>query len=89
MRGLIRDDVNETNELSETRLISAAAEGKSMAELRLLVLAGADVNGTRKDGVTAIWLAAQVNWSLVTTTECEIQSEKSLSNLVGKISLKI
>ena len=60
MRGLIRDDVNETNELSETRLISAAAEGKSMAELGLLVRAGANVNGTRPDGVTALWLAAQV-----------------------------
>ncbi len=60
MRGLIWDNVNETNDLSETRLISAAAEGRSMAELRLLVLAGADVNGARPDGVTAIWLAAQV-----------------------------
>ncbi len=65
MRGLIRDDVNETNELSEARLISAAAEGKSMAELRLLVRAGANVNGTRPDGVTAIWLAAQVRESMV------------------------
>jgi hypothetical protein len=61
MRGLILDSVNEMNELSETRLISAAAEGRSMMELSLLVRAGADVNGTRPDGVTAIWLAAQVN----------------------------
>jgi hypothetical protein len=60
MRGMINDDVDELNELSETRLISAAAEGKSMAELRLLVHAGANVNGARPDGVTAIWLAAQV-----------------------------
>ncbi len=60
MRGLINDDVNEMNELSETRLISAAAEGVSMAELKLLVQAGANVNGTRPDGVTAIWIAAQV-----------------------------
>jgi hypothetical protein len=60
MRDLIRSDVDEKNDLSETRLISAAAEGKSMAELRLLVGAGAKVNGTRLDGVTAMWLAAQV-----------------------------
>lgn len=65
MRGLVRDDVNEQNELSETCLISAAAEGRSIAELRLLVHAGADVNGTRPDGVTAIWLAAQVYWLVV------------------------
>ncbi len=61
MRGLINDDVNEKNELSETRLISAAAEGVSMAELKLLVQAGANVNGFRPDGVTAIWIAAQVS----------------------------
>jgi hypothetical protein len=67
MRGLILEDVNELNELSETRLISAAAEGRSMTELSLLVNAGADVNGTRPDGVTAIWLAAQVNGSLITS----------------------
>ncbi len=65
MRGFVRDDVNEQNELSETCLISAAAEGRSIAELRLLVHAGADVNGTRPDGVTAIWLAAQVYWLVV------------------------
>ncbi len=69
MRGLIRDEVNEMNELSETRLISAAAEGKSMAELRLLVGAGADVNGTRPDGVTAIWIAAQVKYPQMILSE--------------------
>ena len=32
-----------------------------MADLKLLVNAGAKVNGTReKDGVTPVWLAAQV-----------------------------
>ena len=75
MRGLILDDVNEMNELSETRLISAAAEGKSMAELRLLAGAGANVNGTRPDGVTAIWLAAQVKYrhSLISSEKCEMK----------------
>ncbi len=78
MRGLILDDVDEKNELSETRLISAAAEGRSMVELSLLVRARADVNGTRPDGVTAIWLAAQVAicagclWNaLVAAFECK------------------
>ena len=34
-----------------------------MAELKLLVQAGADVHKTRTDGVGAVWLAAQVRFS--------------------------
>ena len=57
--GLIRDSVDEKNELSESRIMCAAAEGRAMRILRLLVDAGANVNESRPDGVTPMWLAAQ------------------------------
>jgi hypothetical protein len=87
MRGLIRDEVDEKNELSETRLISAAAEGKSMAELKLLVKAGAAVNGARPDGVTAIWLAAQVCGLLLGRIEVLLRSAEPVSSLAKVLPL--
>ena len=58
-RGWVADSVEEVNELGENRLMAAAAEGKTSV-LQLLVDASASVNGARpKDGVTAMWLAAQ------------------------------
>jgi hypothetical protein len=57
--GLVTDSVDELNDLQETRLMAAAAEGRSERDLRLLVQAGASVNAARPDGVTPIWLAAQ------------------------------
>lgn len=42
-------------------------EARSPEELRLLVRAGASVTQARpKDGVSAVWLAAQVSWPLST-----------------------
>jgi hypothetical protein len=57
--GCIVESVDEKNELGETRLMCAAAEGRSAQFLQRLVDAGACVNYARPDGVTAIWLAAQ------------------------------
>ena len=57
--GLIGKCVEEKNELGETRIMCAAAEGKSGRFLRLLVDAGANVNQSRPDGVTPMWLAAE------------------------------
>jgi hypothetical protein len=88
LRGYFVQNVEEVNDLGETRLMAAAAEGRfvkngcycrdfcvqaqrfqlnkcfetlrSMFELKLLGHAGADVKRSRADGVSAIWLAAQV-----------------------------
>ncbi len=57
--GWIVESVDEKNELGETRLMCAAAEGRSSQFLQRLVDAGACVNYARPDGVTAIRLAAQ------------------------------
>ena len=57
--GLITDSVHEKNELEESRIMCAAAEGRGMRILKLLVDAGANVNTKRPDGVTPVWLAAQ------------------------------
>jgi hypothetical protein len=53
--GLIVEDVTETNELGETRLVTAAAEGRPASVLRLLVDAQARVDepGT-KTGATPL-----------------------------------
>jgi hypothetical protein len=58
-RGLVVDCVHEINDMGETRLMCAAAEGWGGTTLRLLVDAGAEVNHARSDGVGAVWLAAQ------------------------------
>jgi hypothetical protein len=118
LRGTIMQEVEEVNDLGETKLMAAAAEGRflpsdfvlfpslnpfcparslpfsffclkliyrkihlralfvsfpdlslsasflpaarSTEEIKLLVLAGASVVRTRQDGVSAVWLAAQV-----------------------------
>ena len=57
--GLIGRSVDEKNELGETRIMCAAAEGKRGRLLRLLVDARASVDQARPDGVTPMWLAAE------------------------------
>ena len=54
---------NNTNELNETKLMSAAAEGARAQVLRAIALAGDSVNETRNDGVSAMWLAAEFGHS--------------------------
>ena len=56
---LFFDSVDERNELGETPLMTAAAEGRDARDLGLLVAARADVGAQRDDGVCAMWLAAQ------------------------------
>ena len=58
-KNLIIDNISEQNDLGESQLMVAAAEGRSADDLRLLAAAKADVSGSRTDGVCAVWLAAQ------------------------------
>ena len=57
-RGYVIESVDERNDLDETVLMCAAAEGQSTL-FELLLDAGAQVNKARSDGVTAMWLAAE------------------------------
>jgi hypothetical protein len=60
VKNLFINTVDERNDLDETPLMAAAAEGRSSNDLNLLVAAGADVKACRSaDGVCAVWLAAQ------------------------------
>jgi hypothetical protein len=59
LMNLVTESIAEVNELGETRLLQVAADGKAIKTLQLLVDAGADVDASRPDGVTATWLAAQ------------------------------
>jgi ankyrin repeat protein len=58
-KGLIIDSINEENDLGESPLMAAAAEGRSAGDLEILVEAKADLTAFRPDGVCAMWLAAQ------------------------------
>jgi ankyrin repeat protein len=58
VKGLLQRSVDETNDLGEVRIISAAAEGASCQDLRLLIRAGADVDAVTRKGDTALIMAA-------------------------------
>jgi hypothetical protein len=75
LRGIIVQEVEELNELKETKLMAAAAEGRSALELKMLVRAGASVCKTRPDGVTAIWLAAQFGHTSCIKTLAELRAD--------------
>jgi ankyrin repeat protein len=61
LKGLVRESVEETNELGETVFVRAANEGENMRVLELLVEARADVNArnAQDKGATALFYAAK------------------------------
>lgn len=58
VRGLVQAEVDEVNELKETRFIVAAADGESTETLQLLCDAGADVHAVNGRGYNALMMAA-------------------------------
>ncbi len=58
-KGLIIDSIDEKNDLGESVLMAAAAEGRTAEDLKILVEAKADLSASRSDGVCSMWLAAQ------------------------------
>jgi hypothetical protein len=58
-KGLVSETIEEKNDLEESPLMVAAAEGRSRGDLMLLITAKANVFASRPDGVCAMWLAAQ------------------------------
>jgi hypothetical protein len=76
--GWVSESVLEENELGENRLMAAAAEGKDSV-LRLLVNASASVNSARsKDGVTAMWLAAQFGHTTTVIALARLKADVNL-----------
>ena len=57
-KGLVVHDASDRNELGESKVLEAAAEGWKGADLHLLVLAGADVKDHDEKGCTVVMLAA-------------------------------
>ena len=49
IKGLLQGGLEDRNDLGENRIISAAAEGRDSRDLRLLALAGADVDSVTED----------------------------------------
>jgi ankyrin repeat protein len=58
VRGLLQAQADEVNDLGETRLIAAAADGESAATLELLCEAGADIHAVNKRNHNALMEAA-------------------------------
>jgi ankyrin repeat protein len=56
---LIGDASLAANDLGETWLVAATADGLPLRDLRMLLSAGEDVNSRGKGGVTAVFVAAQ------------------------------
>jgi ankyrin repeat protein len=57
--GLLKESVQDQNELGETKIMEAAADDWKQSHIRLLIDARACVNETKSDGTTATMLAAQ------------------------------
>ena len=62
-KGFVPRTVHDRNEIGETVLMVAAAEGRGRRHLHLLVESGADINSKRGDGASALWLAARFGHS--------------------------
>jgi hypothetical protein len=58
-RGLLRACVDEANESGEPPLVTAAADGASTADLRLLLAAGCSINGAEGEPSAALTEAAR------------------------------
>ena len=74
VKGLVEAGVEEANELGESRLVAAAAEGRSPADVRLLVAAAADVNRTDNLGGTALHAAATAGHVELVRTLTELKA---------------
>ena len=63
LKGLVRESVGEANEMGETRILWAAAEGLGRRDLHLLIDAGADPNETDPEGRTPVFVAASYGYA--------------------------
>ena len=61
LKGLIVRDIDETNDMGESAIVQAAANGADEKALKLLIYANADVSGS--DGKTAVVKAASAGHS--------------------------
>ena len=59
LKGFVETDVNDVNELQEKSLATFAADGWSTEDMKLLIMAGANVNSTDRLFQTPLYVAAQ------------------------------
>jgi len=59
LKGFVKTDVNDMNELQEKPLATFAADGCSTEDMKLLIIAGANVNSRDRNFQTPLYLAAQ------------------------------
>uniref|UniRef100_A0A7S0M388 NAD(P)(+)--arginine ADP-ribosyltransferase n=1 Tax=Cryptomonas curvata TaxID=233186 RepID=A0A7S0M388_9CRYP len=85
--GLVRNSVDEVNELGESQLMQAAADDASPNALRLLIRAGANVDAAAPDGNTAIFRAAQYGNEDCLRVLIEARASIEPSNYMGATPL--
>jgi ankyrin repeat protein len=83
-RGLISKSVDEMNDLTEQRLVAAAADGRSAQEIMLLLAAGAKVNDSVGAGVTPLFAAAQYGHADTIRTLCEAKADLAIPDNDGR-----
>ena len=76
-KSIVHGAIDKPNELGEVPLVRAAADGASDSDLRLLVLAGADVHATNREGATALCEAARYG---------HLQTVRTLQDLGGDVN---
>jgi ankyrin repeat protein len=86
-KGLLRRSVAEENELGESRLVCAAAEGWSVEDLELLVEAGGSVHGGGVKGASPLYSAAQNGRSASVSALVRLKADVNAANDNGATPL--
>ena len=89
LMGLVQFSPNECNELGESSLIQAAADNCSVDALRLLIQAGADLNASTSDSITAAFRAAQYGHPECLKVLVHARADISIVNNVGASPLLV
>ena len=86
-KGLLRRSVDEVNELGESRLVCAAAEGWGVGDLELLVEARASVQGGGVKGASPLFAAAQNGRTSCVTALARLGADVDAANENGATPL--
>ena len=89
LKGLVHSTLEELNEIGESRLAQLAAEDASPNALRLLIIAGADVDAADPDGATAIFRAAQYGHTECLTALIAARARVDAINHIGATPLYV
>ena len=87
VKGLVQKTVEDTNDLGEIRIISAAAEDVSCRNIMLLIQAGSNVNAVDPEGQTALFKAAIAGRDDTVQTLIENKAEVNHQSQIGDTAL--